>query len=44
MSNELPLEVLGLQSQRWVLVETYEGDAVVRVEPFDAVELELGER
>ena len=36
------LEVLSLQSQRWVLVATYEGDAIVRAEPFDAFALELG--
>lgn len=36
------LEVLALQAQRWMLVATYEGDATVRAEPFDAAELELG--
>ena len=35
------LEVLALQSQRWTLVATYEGEATFRAEPFDAVELEL---
>jgi Uma2 family endonuclease len=35
------LEVLSLRSQRWTLVSTYEGDAKVRAQPFDAVELEL---
>jgi Uma2 family endonuclease len=36
------LEVLRLESQRWSLVATHEGDANLRVEPFDAIELELG--
>jgi Uma2 family endonuclease len=36
------LEVLRLQSQRWSLLAKHEGDAKVRAEPFDAVELELG--
>jgi Uma2 family endonuclease len=36
------LEVLNLQSQRWTLVATHEGNAKIRAEPFDAVELELG--
>jgi Uma2 family endonuclease len=36
------LEVLTLESQRWVLVASYEGDAKLRAEPFEAVELELG--
>jgi Uma2 family endonuclease len=35
------LEVLRLQEGRWVLIASHEGDAVVRVEPFDAIELEL---
>jgi Uma2 family endonuclease len=35
------LEVYRLAEGRWVL-GTYEGDARVRAEPFDAVELELG--
>jgi hypothetical protein len=36
------LEVLSLQSPRWTLLATYEGEATVRAEPFDAVEIELG--
>ena len=35
------LEVLRLQERAWVLVETHDGDAIVRAEPFDAVPLEL---
>jgi Uma2 family endonuclease len=35
------LEVLRLESSRWTLVATYEGDAAARAEPFDALELEL---
>jgi Uma2 family endonuclease len=36
------LEVYRLEGGRWVLLETYEDDAKVRAEPFDAVELDLG--
>ena len=36
------LEVWRLEAQRWSLLGTHEGDARVRVEPFGAVELELG--
>lgn len=36
------LEVLSLESTRWTLAATHEGDACVRAQPFDAVELELG--
>ncbi|MGK3995880.1 Uma2 family endonuclease [Sorangium sp. So ce1024] len=36
------LEVYRLEGGRWVLLETYEEDAKVRAEPFDAVELDLG--
>jgi Putative restriction endonuclease len=35
------LEVYRLEAGRWILLETYEDDAVVRAEPFDAIELEL---
>ena len=35
------LEVLSLESERWALTATYEGDTQVRAEPFDAVEIEL---
>jgi Uma2 family endonuclease len=36
------LEVFRLEASRWVLVDTSEGDALVRAEPFDAIELPLG--
>lgn len=36
------LEVYHLAEGRWVLLATHEGDAKVRAQPFDAVELELG--
>jgi Uma2 family endonuclease len=36
------LEVYGLADGRWLLLATHEGDARVRAEPFDAIELELG--
>jgi Uma2 family endonuclease len=36
------LEVLRLESQRWSLLATHEGNAKLRAEPFDAIELELG--
>jgi Uma2 family endonuclease len=35
------LEVYRLAEHRWLVLGTYEGDAPVRAEPFDAVELEL---
>lgn len=35
------LEVYRLEGGRWVLLETYEEDAKVRAEPFDAIELDL---
>jgi Uma2 family endonuclease len=35
------LEVYRLEGGRWMLLDTYEGDAKVRVEPFDAMELDL---
>ena len=35
------LEVYVLEAGRWVVVATHAGEAVVRVEPFDAVELPL---
>jgi Uma2 family endonuclease len=37
------LEVLRLESQRWSLVARHEGQAGVRAEPFDAIELALRE-
>jgi hypothetical protein len=35
------VEVLRRQDIGWGLVATFEGDAVVRAEPFDAVPLDL---
>ncbi|WP_394842606.1 Uma2 family endonuclease [Pendulispora brunnea] len=35
------LEVYRLERERWVLIETYEGDEEVHAEPFDAVPLAL---
>lgn len=35
------LEVYRLEGGRWVLLDTLEGDAPVRAEPFDAIELPL---
>jgi len=37
------LEVYGLESFRWVLLETHEDDARVALPPFDAVEIDLGD-
>jgi Uma2 family endonuclease len=37
------LEVLRLESGRWVIVATHGGPTVVRVEPFDAIEFALSE-
>jgi Uma2 family endonuclease len=36
------LEVYRLEAGRWVVVDTHVGNAVVRVEPFDAIEARLG--
>jgi Uma2 family endonuclease len=36
------LEVFRLEGGRWLLVDAFEGDAKVRAEPFDSVELEIG--
>jgi Uma2 family endonuclease len=36
------LEVYRLEAGRWVLLDTYEDDDVVRAEPFEAIELSLG--
>jgi Uma2 family endonuclease len=35
------LEILRLERDAWRLVGTWRGEAVVRAEPFDAIELEL---
>jgi Uma2 family endonuclease len=36
------LEVFRLAGGKWTLVGTFEGDAKIQPEPFDAVELDLG--
>ncbi|UQA61664.1 Uma2 family endonuclease [Polyangium aurulentum] len=36
------LEVYRRESQRWLLLATHRGDALIRAEPFDAVELDFG--
>jgi Uma2 family endonuclease len=36
------LEIYRRQSELWLLVATHAGDAKVRAEPFDAIELDLG--
>jgi Uma2 family endonuclease len=35
------LEILRLTQQHWLLLDTFRGDAKVRLEPFDAIELDL---
>ena len=35
------LEAYRLEQGRWLLLSTYVGDIAARVEPFDAIELEL---
>lgn len=35
------LEVYRLASEHWVLLATHEGDTSVRVEPYEAVEIDL---
>ena len=36
------LEVMRRQETAWLVLGTYQGDAKIRAEPFDAIELELG--
>jgi Uma2 family endonuclease len=36
------LEVLRRQDRAWLVVAAFQGDAKIRAEPFDAIELELG--
>jgi Uma2 family endonuclease len=36
------LEILRLESGKWLIVGTWRDDARIRAEPFDAIELELG--
>ena len=37
------LEVLRLEAGRWTILVTYAGEATVRIEPFEAIEFELGQ-
>jgi Uma2 family endonuclease len=37
------LEVLRLEARRWFVGATFRGDALVRAEPFESVELSLGD-
>lgn len=37
------LEVYRLEAGRWILLDTYEGEAPIRAEPFEAMELDLSE-
>jgi Uma2 family endonuclease len=39
--SQRTLEVLRLEAGRWFLLATHEGEALVRAEPFEALELEL---
>jgi Uma2 family endonuclease len=36
------LEVFRLENERWSLLKSFAGDDLVRAEPFDAIEIELG--
>jgi hypothetical protein len=36
------IEVLRLTRGRWAIVATHAGDATVRIEPFEEIELEIG--
>jgi hypothetical protein len=36
------LEILQLESSRWLLIATHDGEQRIRAEPFDEIELELG--
>ncbi len=36
------LEVLRLEGDKWLIVAAFSGNALVRAEPFDAIELDLG--
>lgn len=36
------LEVFRFQAGQWLLVDTFEANATIRAEPFDAIEIELG--
>jgi Uma2 family endonuclease len=37
------LEVFKRQGEQWITVGTWEGDAKVRAEPFEAIELDLAD-
>lgn len=39
----LTLEVYRLEAKQWILLDTHEGDERVRAEPFQAMELRLGD-
>lgn len=39
--REKRLEIYRIEGGRWIEVAAYEGDAVVRAEPFDAIDLSL---
>ena len=36
------LEVYRLEAQRWVVVSTHGGNEMIRAEPFEAIEIDLG--
>lgn len=36
------LDVFRLENERWVLLQSFAEDALIRAEPFDAIEIELG--
>jgi hypothetical protein len=36
------VEVLRLEGGRWVIIATHAGDEVVRIEPFEEIEIEIG--
>jgi len=36
------IEVYRLENGRWAELDTYEGDSKVRIEPFEAIEIDLG--
>lgn len=36
------LEVMRIEAGRWLIVGAFEGDATVRAEPFESIEIELG--
>jgi len=36
------IEVLRLEGGRWTVIATHAGDTVVRIEPFEDIEIEIG--